>query len=458
MLLAWRTQLREAQQACDLGRLDEAAQRVADHKLRQYKPGEDLAKNLAFAFQQRAVRRAEEGNFPGAWHDLARSRELFAGGTAWDDASHRIAQLALASVERHVEAGDYAEALKKLDTLARHSLATDAVRTSQEVIRRAESAQNLARRGKLSEAEELLAGAVALRPEWRSLQNRLSDLRQNHLRLRHESEALHQAMLAADWNRTLESADALLAIAPEYRLARDARQQAWAQVGAKTADSQPFGITQHWSQPVNSTIVEDPPDDVPLGTRFLLWVDGVGGYLVALADEVWLGQAAVGNQVAIPIHAELSRHHAKLRRSGDGYVLEPTQAVSLNGGKMVGKRLLRDQDEIQLGQGLKMRFRQPHPLSASARLEITSRHRILPGCNTVLLMAESCVLGPKLQDHIVCRDWKSDVVLYRQADDLFCRAMEPIEIDGVIYDGRGPIQPNSRVVGEDFSFTLEMLR
>jgi len=72
-------------------------------------------------------------------------------------------------------------------------------------------------------------------------------------------------------------------------------------------------------------------------------------------------------------------------------------------------------------------------------------------------MAESCVLGPKWQNHVVCRDWAGDVVLYRQDEDLFCRAMESIEIDGQLCDGRGRLGGNSHVVGTDFSLSVEEL-
>jgi hypothetical protein len=72
-------------------------------------------------------------------------------------------------------------------------------------------------------------------------------------------------------------------------------------------------------------------------------------------------------------------------------------------------------------------------------------------------MAESCVLGPKWQNHVTCRDWQGDVVLYRRDGELFCRAMESIEIDGHLCDGRGPLSSNSHVSGSDFSMSLEEL-
>ena len=70
-------------------------------------------------------------------------------------------------------------------------------------------------------------------------------------------------------------------------------------------------------------------------------------------------------------------------------------------------------------------------------------------------MAESCVLGPKWQNHVVCREWAGDVVLYRGDGQIMCRAMESIEIDGKLHDGRGAVQPGSHVMGSDFSLSLE---
>ncbi len=193
------------------------------------------------------------------------------------------------------------------------------------------------------------------------------------------------------------------------------------------------------------------------GRRFLLWVDGVGGYLVCLGNEVILGQACPGCRVEIPIQADLSRRHATIVRQGDGYVIEPWQATRINGQTIHGMTLLSDQDEIALGQTVRLCFRQPHALSASARLDFVSHHRTAPSADGVLLMAESCVLGPKWQNHVVCRDWQGDVVLYRRDGDLCCRAMEAIEIDGRLCDGRGQLHQNSHVTGSDFSMSLEEL-
>ena len=189
--------------------------------------------------------------------------------------------------------------------------------------------------------------------------------------------------------------------------------------------------------------------------RFALWVDGIGGYLVCLRDSVVLGQYAADSAVDVAFQADLSRKHAVLRRQHETYFVDPLGLTKLNGRVIQSPTLINDGDELQLGGVVRLRFRRPHALSATARLEALSFHRPKPDVDAVLLMSESLVLGPRWQNHVVCRDWASDLVLGRQAGELFCRAMRPLEIDGREFDGRGKLTFTSRVSGDDFSICLE---
>ncbi|MBM4002082.1 MAG: FHA domain-containing protein [Planctomycetes bacterium] len=192
-------------------------------------------------------------------------------------------------------------------------------------------------------------------------------------------------------------------------------------------------------------------------SRFRLWIDAVGGYLVCLADQVVLGQAIPGNKVDIPILGDLSRRHAIIRRQGEGYFIEPNHAVSVERQPIQEATLLTDGDEIALGPSVRIRFRKPHVLSATARLEFVSRHSTAPSADGILLMAESCVLGPRWQNHVVCRNWADDVILYRQDEQLYCRAMDSIQIDGEWMEGRGRVGDNSHIAGADFALSLEVI-
>jgi hypothetical protein len=439
--------LREAEEAFRAGRLDEAEGLLTQGDLRTYLPGRRLAAQVAAQLAQRGRTRVVGGESGAGWRDLEAAGRL--GGELEQVASAReeAVRHVFQQTERDLIAGDTARAIERLEGLQKRQMNGESVRALTEVARRLESAHKLGRGGKFVDAEAQLASAAALRPDLLLIEQRRAACRENLRESRELSERLHKALAAQDWDETLALADRLLELAPESPLAKDARSRAWRQVGARTA-----GISQVRRVPAESPSTDGQTAD--MGPRFLLWVDGVGGYLVCLGDVVELGQSMPGNHVAVPILGNLSRKHARIRRD-DGYVLEPLQRVCVDGKRVETATLLSDGDEIELGENVRLRFRQPHPLSATAKLEFVSRHRTQPSADAILLMAESCVLGPKWQNHVVCRDWQHDVVLYRRDGDLYCRAMEPLEIDGRYCEGQTRVDLNSQVVGSDFSFCLE---
>jgi hypothetical protein len=466
MFQAWRFKLREAQIALDQGRLEEAGRILTTDDLPTYLPAQQMLALVNNRLAKRSAEQAEAGDFATAWRDLELAR-LRGGETSdWLVGQKQVVELALADVVRHLQASDFVGAISRIDSLEKRQVGGGVLQTLREVTRRLDSAHKLSQRGKFTEAEDQLNAAATLRPDLALIDEQKRTCTQRAERSRILSEQLHKALGLTDWSQVLSLATELLEIAPENRLGRDARKRAWAEVGATVGDSRRFGETQYW----NGTPVADGGRarqtdagdvavlDQPRKPRFLLWIDAVGGYLVCLGDEIVVGQAAPNSQVDVAIQADISRRHIKIRREGEGYVIEPlADQVKVEGRPINSPALISDGDEIELGQGVRLRFRKPHVLSASARLEMVSRHRLHPFVDAALLMAESCVLGPKWQNHVVCRDWQGDVVLYRQDSQIFCRAMESLEIDGQLQEGRGKIRPNSRVAGSDFSFTLEPL-
>jgi len=189
--------------------------------------------------------------------------------------------------------------------------------------------------------------------------------------------------------------------------------------------------------------------------RLLLWVDAVGGYLVCLGEGVILGQPGPSGTIDVPILGDLSFRHARIRRDGEGYLLEAFREVWLDGHRVDHLALLADGSKIQLGSSVKLIFRRPHALSATARLDFASRHHTQPSVDAILLMADSCVLGPRPHSHVVCPAWPREVVLFRHEGQLCCRSSGQFEIDGVKHQDRGPLGPSSRVVGPHFSLSLE---
>jgi hypothetical protein len=259
---------------------------------------------------------------------------------------------------------------------------------------------------------------------------------------------LHEASEAGRWRDVLDLADKVLAVAPQHAEARKVRAMAW-----KAAEP--------------ATVVTRPPLPLPPKTesqgekveppqRFLLWVDGVGGYLVCLANRVTLGQATPDGYVDVPLFADVSRLHAAVTREDGSYLLEAVRPVQVN-GQPAEKALLRPNDRITLGTTCQLQFRQPAPVSASARLDLVSGQRLPLSVDGVVLMADTLLLGPGQQVHVNVPDLKHPVVLYRQKDGLGVRCPGPFLIDGHRCQERGLLRPTSSVTGEDFCLALEPL-
>jgi hypothetical protein len=469
-MLTWQNKLKEAEHALQRGEVDDAVRLLADSQVRRCAAGQVLAERVVEHIAKRAENRAELGDTSIGWRDLERARAIVGDVSPLACAREKMIELALRNVEKFLQSDDPDSALEKLNKLHERSVAGGDVATLRQVVLKARRAQRLCRFGKFEEAAGQWASAKALR----------GDL---NIFARHEKQCLNQAdegrrlfqrlehaAARGDWNAALTSADQLLALAPLHPQAREAREEAWAKVHQNLTDAEQLRRTAPWrkANPARGRHGRSPLDPVeremPLVTgagkcanpRLLLWVDAVGGYLVCLADEVTLGQAVPGAKVDIPIFGNLMHQHARVRRDGEGYVLLPEGDVRIEGRKLEGPSFLADGDEIQLGEAVRLRFRRPHALSASARLEPLSGHRTQPPADGILLMAHSCVLGPKLNSHVVCRDWRKEVVLFREDGKTHIRYGDEIEIDGQLHaDGAGALAANSHVCGEDFSLSVE---
>ena len=181
--------------------------------------------------------------------------------------------------------------------------------------------------------------------------------------------------------------------------------------------------------------------------RTIVWIDDVGGYLLCLGDEVTLGQPAGEGGPEIAILADLSRRHAMIRRERESYVLTPIHQVRVDGVELTGPRVLKDHSLIEFGESVRLRFSKPHALSSTAILKLESHHKTEPAVDGILLMSESCVLGPQAQSHIPCRGWTDDLVLFRRGEDLRFRTAT---LSGIITD-------STRIAGSNFALSFEEL-
>jgi len=464
----WRLALRRAEAAAQAGRLDEAlalAERpeVADHR----RAGE-LRARLAVDLVGRAGRRGESDDLAGALADLALAER---GGAAPDRlaaARLALAERSAADVQLDLEAGDPDRAAERADDLIRARVTGPALRRAREVAEAWRGALGQARRGEFGQACDglALADRIGNGIAGPALAAARADLEARRAEAAPAVEALYARLDAGRPAEILADAEAVLAIVPEHPAARQARARAWRQIAAigPAAAPRPDG-----ARAAARTIAADPtaipapptPPSAPTkpGTdgRFLLWVDAVGGYLVCTGDEVVLGRAGADGAADVPLLGDLSRRHATLARDGDTYVIRAHRPIAVN-GRPAEVAPLRDGDLIRLGDSVELEFRQPSPVSGTARLEIVSRHRLPLAVEGIILMAETCIIGASSQAHVSAPGLAAPVVLYRQGDALWCRAGGAgIEVDGQPRTARAPLSPRSNVSGDNLTFSLEPL-
>jgi hypothetical protein len=280
----------------------------------------------------------------------------------------------------------------------------------------------------------------------------LDELRQAIEQRRRELEPLLARLYAAlektNWREVIQLADEVLAIAPQHAEARKARARAWKSVEPPTLPTTP-AVNPPEAKP-------EPVRGEELPRRMLLWIDGVGGYLLCLSPRVSLGQAMPDAYVDLPIHADISRLHGYVIRDAEGYLLEAVRPMMVN-HQPVDKALLRDGDRVTLGTNCQMRFSQPVPVSTTARLELVSGHRLPLAVDGVLLMGDTLVIGPSGDAHIIIPDLRRPVVLFRRKEGLGMSASGEWSVDGKRCRDRAMLEPHSTVAAEDFRFTLEAL-
>jgi hypothetical protein len=190
---------------------------------------------------------------------------------------------------------------------------------------------------------------------------------------------------------------------------------------------------------------------------YFLWVDGVGAFQLFTSETVTLGGPTRDKDPAdLVLLANLSRRHATFLRSEEGYVLEAHAACKVADRAVEGRTHLNSNYRLELGSGVRVRFRIPSVLSATAVIDFISDHRPNRSIDGVILMDETCLLGPSTDNHVVCPDWTQTVLLYRKADGFWAKSQSQILIDGKLMpEGGGPVKPGSYVSGNDFGFRLE---
>ena len=195
----------------------------------------------------------------------------------------------------------------------------------------------------------------------------------------------------------------------------------------------------------------------------VLWIDGVGCFWMSLAERVTIGGPESPSAkpphpretADIAILSDLKRRHATIVRTGEGYLLEAHGPARVAGRDVLDRATLADGALIELGRSVQWRIRQPSALSLSARLDFVSDHRPTQAVDGLVMLADTCLLGPGDENHIVCPDWAGQVLLVRQQDELWCRSRLELTVNGHRLGSGRRLRSGDVVAGEDLRFRIE---
>ena len=190
-------------------------------------------------------------------------------------------------------------------------------------------------------------------------------------------------------------------------------------------------------------------------SRQLLWIDGVGGFLLLTGQAVSIG-GPTSPDADIQLLASLSRRHATIHRDDGGYLLEPHGPTRVNQRQAAEWTELTDGADITLGNTVQLGFHRPTVLSGSARLSFQSDHRPSHSLDGVVLVADTCLLGPGRDCHIQCPEWEDSVILIHRGGDWLVRSPRlTLEVNGKKLRGEATIGDGQIVTGPDLRFHVE---
>lgn len=489
----WLT-VRQVRQALRRGDPETAQKLLAPFVQHGYRKAAAVAAEVARGYRLRGEKALRNDDPDAAWKDLLAAESLNAPHPELAQLRTTLVKLGVAECRAALLTGHPIRVIETYARLKQRSAFHPDFAWLEDAAREWLLAIEMADRGDFSAAGAVLERAKGKVPP--QLHDGFDEYRAKltarQEQFREATVKLHEAAAGGRWADVLRYGDLVTAVAPHHRDARSLIARAWdvlpaAPLGAtRTAvPANASGMVElAWAGgnpnppaeaatvsyphtngangsgrlPVAAPISRRPSviEPVPAGLpkRFVLWIDGVGGYLVCLGARVGFGQATGGGPVDVPLFADVSRMHAELTRDGEGYVLESGREILLN-GEPTKRAPLTAGDRVTLGGTCQFVFHQPVPISPSARLELVSGHRLPLAVDGVLLMAENLILGPNGPTHVNMPDAADNLVIYRGKEGLGIRFPGAFKIDNQPHQNRAPLPVPAFVTSDSFSFAVE---
>ncbi len=465
-LSPWLT-FRQAKESIRNGRPEEAQRMLTPLAAEGYRKAGRLLREVAATYVARGEKHHRADNPEAAWKDLLAAESLNTGDARVGALRTALTRIGVAECAAALEAGRPMHVLSVIGRMKERHVQRPDLDAMEILAQDWVMAIEMADRGDFLLAQatiDRLRTRLVMAPTT-GLDAYARQLGERHDRFRTAIAALSEAADAHKWADAAKWAGEAIAVAPNHREARLIQIRAWESLRPNTGTYHPNPVEVATMAAVGGAASPVVPHYAPgpaarpsshsgLPKRFLLWIDGVGGYLVCLSSRVTFGQATADAPIDVPLFADVSRMHAELARDGEGYVVESNRGLHVNGTPNE-RTLLKCGDRVTLGASCQFLFRQPVSISPSARLELVSGHRLPLAVDGVLLMADNLILGPGSQTHITLPWATANIILYRSKDGLGVKFAGPFTVDNSPCRERANLTLPASISADSFSFTIE---
>jgi hypothetical protein len=180
---------------------------------------------------------------------------------------------------------------------------------------------------------------------------------------------------------------------------------------------------------------------LPLASKFVIHIDGVGSYLVVRDSRVSIGPISSPQRPLVGLIADAGLPVIHIERMDDDYFLRSDDSRE--------QKLLSDGDQLAVGPRCRFKFRLPNAASTSAVLQLSGARLPRGDIRQVILMNRELIIGPGANAHVQCSELDQQIILYIQNGGLRCRSNWPVDFDEIPMDRPVQIGPLSFTITGD---------
>ena len=182
------------------------------------------------------------------------------------------------------------------------------------------------------------------------------------------------------------------------------------------------------------------PNDSPPTSRWRLWIDGCGGFLLLTGNRWSVGGRGQEDQADICVRADWPRRAGIIQRMGGDYFWSDARAPDQ-------RQLISGDQPLPIPGSAAARMCQPTPLSNTATLELCPPHRFDEHVDGVVLFDGALLVGPQADCHVRCHQMTDRAVITRRGD----RWLGKIGLTSDFQE----LPPGDRITLQSLAITLE---